>query len=203
MQTPETVFEQTYRHYLGQLGGVDFESIAARIGAQVAGNRLKIPLFGDEYEISPQKITDISGKKPPHDICVILSKYILLGPPAAIEAGAWVSFRDLRDSGPLIHYFANEVERAIADRFARRTPELEEAGSLLGGCRPALDLNYDFSMQFAALPKIALLLLFNDADDEFPAQCSVLFESRAEKHLDAECIAMLGWQLSHRLKKAY
>jgi dienelactone hydrolase len=51
-------------------------------------------------------------------------------------------------------------------------------------------------MRFDALPKIPILLLFNDADDEFPAQCLLLFERRAEKYLDMECLAILGWLLA-------
>jgi hypothetical protein len=43
-------------------------------------------------------------------------------------------------------------------------------------------------------------MLFNDADEEFPATCCVLFESRAETYLDMECIAMLGRQLFIHLK---
>jgi hypothetical protein len=47
-------------------------------------------------------------------------------------------------------------------------------------------------MQFTALPKIPVLMLFNDADEEFHAQCAVLFERRAENYLDMECLAMVG-----------
>jgi hypothetical protein len=56
-------------------------------------------------------------------------------------------------------------------------------------------------MQFNALPRVPVLLLFNDADDEFPAHCSLLFEGRAEKYLDAECLAILGMLLSVYLRK--
>jgi hypothetical protein len=52
------------------------------------------------------------------------------------------------------------------------------------------------------LPRVPLLLLFNDADDEFPAACSVLFERRAAGYLDMECLAMLGMQLARRLASA-
>jgi hypothetical protein len=45
-------------------------------------------------------------------------------------------------------------------------------------------------------------MLFNDADDEFPAKCSVLFPARTEAYLDAECIAMLGTLLFRKLKRA-
>ena len=57
-------------------------------------------------------------------------------------------------------------------------------------------------MQFAALPKVPLLLLFNDADDSFGAQCSVLFHRSADQYLDGECLAMLGRLLFTSLDKA-
>jgi len=44
-------------------------------------------------------------------------------------------------------------------------------------------------------------MLYNDADDEFPATCSVLFERRAERYLDPECLAMVGALLFASLKK--
>jgi hypothetical protein len=56
-------------------------------------------------------------------------------------------------------------------------------------------------MQFNPLPRVPLLLLFNDADDEFPAHCSLLFERRAEKYLDAESLGILGMLLSVYLRK--
>jgi hypothetical protein len=55
-------------------------------------------------------------------------------------------------------------------------------------------------MQFDALPKVPILLLFNDLDSEFPAQSSVLFERRASKYLDVECLAMAGWLFSEYLR---
>ena len=47
-------------------------------------------------------------------------------------------------------------------------------------------------MRVPALPRIPLLLLFNDADDEFAAQCAILFERRADRYLDMECLAIIG-----------
>jgi hypothetical protein len=46
-----------------------------------------------------------------------------------------------------------------------------------------------------------VLLLFNDADEDFPASCSVLYERRAERYLDMECLAMLGMMLAEGLKR--
>ena len=68
---------------------------------------------------------------------------------------------------------------------------------------PAATFSYDLCMQFNALPKIPVLMLFNDADKEFPAQCAVLFERRAEKYLDMECLAMVGMLLFEYLKDGF
>lgn len=202
MQTKETVFEKTYKNYLRQLREISFESIAANLGAKIEGNRIKIPLFINEYEVSVEGIADASGKKPAHDICVILSKYILLCPDTPPKEHDWVSFRNLKDSGPLISYFTNEVERAIGSYFSGRLKDLKKASDSLGGYPPALEVKYDLAIQFDALPMIPVIMLYNDADEEFSAKCIVLFESRVEKYLDAECIAMLGRQLFNYFQTA-
>jgi hypothetical protein len=49
---------------------------------------------------------------------------------------------------------------------------------------------------------VPLLLLFNDEDEDFPAQCSLLFQRRAEKFLDMECLAIIGWLLADSLTQA-
>lgn len=202
MQTNETVFEKTYKNYLEQLREISFEDIAPNLGAKIEGNGIKISLIGNDYVISNEGIADPSGEKPTHDICVILSKYILLCPAITPTEHNWVSFRNFKDSGPLISYFTNNIEHAIGFYFSGRLNALKKASNRLGGYPPDLEVNYDLAMQFDVLPMIPIIILYNDADEEFSVKCSVLFESRAEKYLDAECIAMIGWQLFSHLKKA-
>jgi hypothetical protein len=113
-----------------------------------------------------------------------------------------VSFKDFRDAAPLIASFGNTVERAIARAFAGRLDELRYAAASLGGGAPPGAFPYDLARLIPALPKVPVLLLFNDADAEFPAACSVLFERRAAAYLDMECLAMLGMQLARRLASA-
>lgn len=202
MQKENTVFEQTYKYYLRKIRKIPFESIAQKLGAERIEKTLKIPLFGTYYEVSDEKISDPSGEKPSLDICVILSKYLLMCPEQPPMGKEWTSYRDFKDSGPLINYFTKDVEQSIASYFSKNLKGLKKAGRALSGYAPMIEVRYDYSMQFDALPMIPVILLFNDKDEEFPAKCSVLFEQRAEKYLDAECIAMLGWQLHNRLKKS-
>jgi hypothetical protein len=194
-------FERTYKDYLEQLREISFEAVAPSLGGKIEGNRIKIPFFRNEYEISAEGISGPSGKKPTYDICVILSKYILLCPDTPPKEHDWVSFRDFKDSGPLMRYFAHDVEHAIGTYFSGKLSELQKASDTLGCYLPALEVEYDCAIQFDALPMIPVIMLYNDADEEFSARCSLLFESRAETYLDAECLAMLGRQLFVLLKK--
>lgn len=114
--------------------------------------------------------------------------------------GNWMSFRDFKDAAPLIQAFYNTVTQPLAETFSGRLAELEKAAKKIGGHRPDEVFSYDLSLRFDALPRVPLLLLFNDKDEEFPAQCSVLFEKRVEKFLDMECLAMVGMLLYEYLK---
>ena len=201
MAIKETVYERTYEHYVAQLSGMDFECVEEHLGVQLAGNEIIIPFFGEAYKVSDRGIADPWGNKPTLDICVILSRYLLLCPDVHPRDDEWVSFRDLKDSAPLIRYFSNNVERAIAAHFVGKLRDMEEAGKRIGGYSPAIEVTHDLAMQFDALPRVPVIALYNDADDEFPATCSVLFERRGEKYLDAECLAMVATHLFVNLKK--
>jgi hypothetical protein len=124
----------------------------------------------------------------------------------APKENEWVSFRDLKDSGPLTTYFANDVERAIAAHFAGKLDKLQASCRQIGGYPPKMQAAYDLSVQFDALPRIPVILLFNntahDPEISWPATCSLLFERRAESYLDPECLAMTGRLLYAWLKKA-
>jgi hypothetical protein len=201
MAAKSSVFENTYNEYIAQIARIDFKPLEEKLGVGTEGASVIIPLFGIPYKVSKRGIVDPSGKKPSFDICVILCKYLLLCPDLFPTGKDWVSFRDLKDAGPLTTYFSHEVERAIAQRFSGRLDDLKEASKALGGYPPDIELSYQLAIQFDSLPRISMLMLYNDADDEFPAKCSVLFQRRAERYLDPECLAMVGALLFASLKK--
>ena len=202
MADKSSVFEETYTNYLAQIAGLDFKKTAAQLGAEMVGDEMITPFFGVPHRISAAGISDPSGNRPDFSVCVILFKYLLLCPDYDPVETDWVSFRDFRDASPFAGSFVNYTEAPLAKYFSGRVTQLEMACRKISGDLPAAKFSYDLCMQFDALPKIPLLMLFNDTDDEFPAQCAVLFERRAEKYLDMECLAMVGMLLFEYLKRA-
>ena len=202
MASENVVFDHTFKGYLDEVRRMDKKPLEAKLGVRTAGDEIRIPLLGTLYRVLPDGVVDPDGETPGFDVCVVLLKYLLLCPAAVPVGRDCVSYKDFKDSGPLTTYFANDVEGAIASAFSGRAAALAAAGEALGGRPPAMDVRYDLAMQFDALPRVPLCLLFNDADDEFPAACTLLYERRAEDYLDPECLAMLGRHLFVRLKKA-
>jgi hypothetical protein len=195
------VYQQTYQDYLSRIAAIDLKFVADKLDLQVSGDAVMIPFFGKPYRVSPRAIADPAGKQPHLAVSVILCKYLLMCPMIVPLGGNWMSFKDFKDAAPLTQAFFNTVTLPLADSFSDRLADLERAAEKIGGYPPAEDFPYDLSLQFDALSKVSLLLLFNDKDVEFPAQCSVLFEKRVEKLLDMECLAMVGMLFCEYLKK--
>jgi hypothetical protein len=196
-----SVYQQTYQSYLSRLAELDLNFAAEKLDLQMNGEDVMIPFFGKTYRVSTAEIADPAGKQPHLSVSVILCKYLLMCPMIVPLGGNWMSFKDFKDAAPLIQSFFNTVTLPIADSFSTRLADLEIAAKNIGGYPPADEFPYDLSLQFDALSKVPLLLLFNDKDEEFPAQCSVLFEKRVEKLLDMECLAMVGVLFCEYLKK--
>src|SRR4030042_6133311 len=180
------VFEKTCQHYLAEIAGIDFAFVEKRLGIRIEEKTAIITFFNRKYRIDKNGVADMDGKKAPFDISVILLKYLISCPKDPPIDKKWVAFREIKGAAPLIGYFSNEVEKVISKRFSGRLDALKKAGERLWGYPPENEFPYLFSAQFDALPKIRLLMLFNDADDECQANCLVLFEKRSEAYLDPE-----------------
>lgn len=200
MAQKSEVFDQTYGNYLSQIEGLDLPGVARRLGAKVAGGHVIVPLLGRDYKISGNGIFDPNAERPHFDICVILSRYLIMCPQAPVpDTGEWVNYRSFRDAGPLTAFFSKEVEAPVAERFEKNVETLAKACRKIGGHAASIGVTCDLAVVFEALPTIRLLMTFNDSDDEFPSGCAVLFSREADVFLDAECLAMLAGHLSRRL----
>ena len=195
------IFDKTYNHYIKKIAELDFAAISGDLGVKADGDTVTIPFFNTPYRVTRQGVTTPGGEPAAFGVGVVLSNYLIQCPGRRPRDDDWASYKDFKDAAPLVGTFANTVERPIAENFSGRLSELEKAGRILGGIEPAITFPYDLNLLIQALPRIPILLLFNDADDEFPADCKVLFEKRTESYLDMECVAIIGMLLSEFLRR--
>lgn len=195
------VFHQIYEDYLEQIRGLDLVATRQKLGLALHNNFLIVPFFGIPYRVSAKAILDPRNRRPIHSVCVILAKYLILCPKEEPEGSQWITYREFRDAAPFVGGFHTHTEKAIADAFAGKVALLAAAARSLTGEMVETGVRADLSIRFQALPKVPLLMLFNDRDEDFPAQCTILFERRADQYLDMECLAMTGWVLAALLNR--
>lgn len=196
------VYDVTYFNYLKQLKSMRFSDKADQLGIRVEADAVVIPYFDRSIRYTPDGLTDETGKRPDFADCVVICRYLIMAPPFEPRQMQWTAYRDFPDAGPLTVFWADTVERPLAKTFSGRMGALEKACRSLGAGAPELAISGDLCRQFTPLPKVSLLLVFNDADDDFPAALSLLFQKRAAAYLDAESQAVLGHVLTQRLLTA-
>jgi DNA-binding Lrp family transcriptional regulator len=201
MENKNKIFDKTLSNYLAQIANLDVSGICQPLGILNDSPGVTIPFFGENYRVGPDGVRGPSGEKPHISVSVILCKYLLYWKQSSRSSREWVSFRDFKDSAPLASAFRYNTERLIAKTFSGRLPDLENACEALGCQSVDEAFPYQLMKRMRALPRIPLLLLFNNEDEEFPARCTVLFQKDAELYLDMECLAMVGMYMAHRLRK--
>lgn len=195
------VFDEIYEQYLTDLSANDLNRIGTPLDIKIDGNEATIPFYGILHRVSGTGIMDDKGKRPIHAVSVILCKYLLLCPDQAPpDSSEWVRYHSFQDAVPYAQGFRNTAERPISRAFTGKIEDLKRACKILGGQPGDAPFSCDLAINFPVLPKVNLLLVFNDQDEEFPAECSILFEKHADSYLDMECLAMLGMVLATWLK---
>jgi len=200
--TKSKVFHETYESYLQELSRINIYERAVIVGAVNTSSGVTVQFFGNDYLISSDSIECVNGNNVSFAVKVVLCKYLLMAPSEKVGPDSpWVTFRDFKDSTPLHSYFANNTNKTIETSFSGRLKAMQNRCLEVGG-EVIISEGYDLSVRFSVLPKISLVLNFNDADDLFPAVCSILFQKSAEKYLDMECLAITGTYLAGKLVSA-
>ena len=114
------------------------------------------------------------------------------------HAGVWVPessldpvrIRSGNRTDPLLEAFARD--------FTGQIPELEAACRSLGGEKIS---GGDTAWEFHMMPQIPVRLQFYDADDEFPAQLSVLVDQFVTDYMEFEAVGCMVAELLDRLGK--
>ena len=199
------VLQRNHRNSCAQTEHVDLESIKGVLGMKSHENGYALSFFNKVIQISDNKIVAPSDNKVDHMVSVIIAKYILLSPLEPKLIPGWASLKDFKKDSNFIsaNAISADFERTVEKLFSGRLEDLNDACERSGGIRHDLGgVSYDLSMMFSALPRLSILLLFNDLDEEFPAKCSILFQKHAEYYLDPESLIMLVEYLITSLKKS-
>lgn len=191
-QPRSEVFQQTYDKYLDQIRQIDFLAKANVLGLESDGDSLIIPVYNALYRFDHHGIETEDHQELSAALQVILCKYILTAPIELIASeNRWQPYREFKDAAPLVSNFTSNTTLLIENTFSGKVQLLKDRCKEVGGVAQETEV-YDLSFLFYAFPRIPVIVNFNDSDELFPATCSILFNSSAEKYLDMECLSITG-----------
>ncbi len=198
------IFDDHYKDYCKQIASVDLDSIKDRLDIKIENNIALIPFFNQVYQVSGNGIFTMNNEKADYVTCVILAKYILLCPDQLYLDGEWCTFRDFKKESHMTNanFFNTETTGKIKTHFSNHVADLKIACKRINGIEQQMDLAYDLSISFVVLPRLSMLLLMNDADEDFPADCKVLFQRQGEHYLDPESLVMTSSLLANKIIQA-
>jgi len=142
------------------------------------------------------------GRELPAFTQAILMYHIFTADGAPI-AGQWISFSELPDgrfyNQAFQGYTGGELRRAILQRedFERAAARLEGAAQGTGSLSPGA-----LAYRFQALPRMPLLVVYWEGDEDLPGSFQVLFDASASHYMPTDGCALLGSSLCRMLIKA-
>jgi hypothetical protein len=184
--------EQALDFLRGRLSAGDFATTARRCGAEyLAGppEALRLALLGSPYRLTADDVTALEGEPPTVWVKILLLIYATRARGAA-PARQWAAYRELPNTASKARTFEENAGR-LAEAFAGRREELDAVVRSLGGERDTFG-SADRVYRFRALPRVDLLLLFWDREEEFPARASLLVDRDVLSYLDQEALVFLA-----------
>jgi hypothetical protein len=192
--------EQALRALLAGLADMDLAVQAGRCGGAYVDEPeegVRLPFLDGRYLVTRRDVVALAGEAPTVWVKVFLLIYLTRagGRP---ETGSWVAYRDLPNTLSKASSF-EACAQEIADAFADDGESLDRAVRSLGGV-PSGVVAADGVYRLPALPRVGVLLLFWDREEEFSARVSLLLDRNVLDYLDQEALVFLAEALEHRLR---
>ncbi len=184
-----------------RLFSVDMRRAASGTGGEYGmrggEDMVTIPLLGEQYTV--HRSGGVLGAEPatPY-VRILLYNYLVRG-GGPMPTGRWVPIESLPGAlskGPELQAICEA--KVIAACKDHGLEALGEACLRAGGTRIEAG-NADLACRFQGLPKVPLLLLVWEGDQDFPPRARLLMDETVAEHLDADSLLVLAELMTDKI----
>ena len=184
---------------------MNLEDLPDRIGGELIRENdeyvLKLPYFTGHILIKKGSVCKENGELLNHWEQVFIFNHLSQG-GSAVPTGKWKGLEEIPNTISKIKSMRAHVEEPLLARFAGKVEELRAASLAIGGTDMTGTVkSTDLAFLFKPLPKIPLMLMFWEGDQQegLNAIVKVLFDETITQHLDIESIMFLSERLRQLL----
>jgi hypothetical protein len=173
---------------------VDFREAAKAIGGVYESNdgrdTIKLIMINTPYELRKDGLFKNNVYCSDPWTKIIIYDYVHRKGVSPLT-GDWITLGHFPHTASHVKAFQSNAEKKIAETFKNDLPGLKRNCTYLGGVEAESRAKSDYFCSVPLLPRVPLYLSFWRADEEFGAECKLLFDSNAEDHIDIEYLASL------------
>ncbi len=161
------------------------------------GGEFILPVWDQPMRITfPQlAIGEMNTAREPGAAIQALILYYLHTCDGAPPGERFIAFSELPEGKFYTQAFQGYTGKELAKHFGDRQA-FEQAATQLGGIRyPHGESSYVFNL----FPRVRLLAVYWQGDEDFPSNCQILFSEKVNHHLPTDACAIVGSILSRRL----
>jgi hypothetical protein len=171
-----------------EVKNINFKDIADGIGAELKKDSIAIKCMGREFIISPDGDITTHGHITPW-IKILLLHYIRTAGKGELS-GKWVSYSELRGGMVKASSFLRDCEDPLKELLERYFAQTEKIFIRLGAVKRE-GFPTENAWHLYLLPKLPVTILYWPQEEEFESKVKVIFDSTADRFLDAESIIFL------------
>ncbi len=191
--------ERAVEALLETFRGEDLAILAERGGGVVVTEPeegVRLAFLDEAYLVTRRDVEALGGGEPSVWVKIFLLIYLTRA-PGRPGGGSWVAYRDLPNTVSKSKAF-EECTCRIAAEFAGDPERLDLTVRGLGGVAVEPG-SAGRAYRLAVLPRVDVLLLFWDSEEEFPARLSLLLDRGVLDYLDQEALLFLAEALVARM----
>lgn len=171
---------------------------AVRFEGTNESGTLTVPFLGSDVSLAWPELEMSPPTQLPDHVLALLLYYFAIS-DGTEPTGVDISFAQLPSGEFYVQAFRGYTTEPLARHYAASAAALVDAVEAMGGVPEASPA--DRAWRIPALPRVPLLLMWWDADDEFEARAELLFDETASHHLPTDGCAVLGSWLSAMLRR--
>lgn len=204
-ESPFSSYEQVSRELEKEAVKVAFKETAEAIGGiyEALDGRevIRLRMISKGYELRKEGLFEDNAYCGDSWTRIIISDYVRRQGSRPLT-GEWIPLGLFPHTASLTKTFQASAEKKIADGFKRDLGGLKKRCAALGGRETEGKVKADYICRLDLLPHVPLYLSFWVADEEFDADCRILFDSSAHEHINIEYLAHLLERFTEELVRS-
>jgi len=174
----------------------DPEELAERAGVLYGEGEFQLQVMRWNIRVSYPELEFKAPKFLDTYVIKVLTLIYIANAVAQPLANQWVPYRELKDGLFYTKTFSETVEDRLCRRFCTDIEGLRSACEALGGRE--VDQG-DLGMVLKTFPRLPLLIIIWQGDEEFESNARVLFDASATAYFNAFELRMLCGEIASRL----